>query len=165
MSPKELKNDPVFEWPLWAEAYALVVAGPLTVVSMGLMVWLVLRQRDTLTDGYIGPLLIIIAFLSSFFIAALLFLDATRRVLNKKAEALSYASSAHLMLTLPAATYLLVGFFQEREFFINDLVRVFHTGEMNIDALLLVWLILHTYFALVLALADHTSRYLYNQNA
>lgn len=152
----------VFEWPMWAEAYAYGIAIPMAFASFGLMLWLIRYRTDIFDPEFIGAILLMIAFISSFLLSGVLFASCAERVWHQKSDALSYASSAHLMSILPAAFLLMIGFVNEQELFLNELMNFLRTGVWNIDALLTAWVILHTPFMAILALADNTNRFAEN---
>jgi hypothetical protein len=155
----------VFEWPIWAEAYAFGVAIPLAFASFGLMIWLIRNQTAVLDSEFIGAILLMIAFIASFLMSGVLFASCAERVWHQKSDALSFASSAHMMSILPAAFILMIGFVRENELFLNGLADFMRTGQWNIDAIMLAWVLFHTPFMTLLSLADNTNRFADNGNS
>lgn len=149
----------VFEWPFWAQVYAYGIAIPMSLASFGLIIWFITQRSNIFDTEFVGAILLMLAFLSSFLMSGVLFVWCAERVWHRKSEALSYASSAHLMSMLPAVFILVIGFVGEQKAFLNELTTFVRTGEWNIDALLLAWVILHTPFMAALALVDNTYRF------
>lgn len=149
-----------FEWPRWALAYTYLVAIPMVFISLGIGVRLIYDYRDILSEGSLGGLLLLIAFLLSFVIGALMFAVGAQRVLSNESEALIYTASGHMMLLLPSLTILLVEFWRYQNTFINDINRGLTENRLTLDMIFIIWLVVHAYFALFLAFTDNTTRFI-----
>lgn len=150
----------VFEWPTWAQAYAYIVAVPMIFVSLGIAVRLIMDYSYIFEVEATGSIFLLIAFLLSFLIGALLFLVAAQRIITKQSEALNFAASGHLMLLLPTMTILLVEFSQQRDIFIFDLNEALSERQLSLYIVFTIWLVIHAYFALFLSLVDNTTRFI-----
>ncbi len=150
----------VFEWPRWALAYTYLVAIPMVFISLGIGVRIIYDYRDIFSEGSLGTLLLLISFLLAFIIGALMFAVGAQRVLNNESEALTFTASGHLMLLLPTLTILLVEFWQYENALISDLNKGLTENRLTLDMIFIVWLLVHAYFALILAFMDNTTRFL-----
>lgn len=153
-------SSQIFEWPRWALAYAYIVAIPMTFISLGIGGQLAYDYSYIFTAGSAGSLLLLIAFLLSFVIGSLLFAVGAQRVLTNQSEALTFTASAHLMILLPTLTILLVEFWRAEHLFISELNTALTNSRLNLEVVFIIWLVIHAYFALFLALVDNTSRFI-----
>ncbi len=145
-------------WPLWVKIYAVIVGAPMVAVSLALTLWIVLIGfGDTLTAAnLVGRLLISGVYIIAFMTTAGLFFIGVRRIIFNKSEALLYAATGHLLLSMPAAMFAAVSYLRQPNIFINDLIATFNEVALNQPSRLLLWIVFHTYLALWLSLSDRT---------
>lgn len=146
-------------WPLWTKIYAVIVGAPMVAVSLVLILWIVLMGfGDTLaTTNSVGRWLISGVYVVAFVTTAWLFFMGVRRIVLDKPEALLYTATGHLLLAMPAAMFAIVSYIRQPLPFISDLNRTIDDGSMTQPTRFLLWVVFHTYLALVLSLSDRSS--------
>ncbi len=149
-------------WPLWAKVYAVVVGAPMVSVALGLALWLTLTRFDgALIDRpVVASWILIVTVFLNFLTAAWLFYVAIRRTVAGQPEALILAAAGHVLVTIPPLVTLMVGFVLDAEQLLHALSSAVTDRTFVLELKLIVWVLLHTYLALFLSLADNTSRVL-----
>lgn len=146
-------------WPLWVKVYAVVVATPMVVASGAIALWIVLTEfGGSFEDASsTGAVLMIGVFVIAFIFTAVLFISAIKRIIFDEVEALILAATGHLMLAIPAVVFVIISFIDNQNRFVADVEDTIEGLTLNPETRLILWLVFHTYIALILALYDNTS--------
>lgn len=143
-------------WPLWTKIYAVVVGVPMVGISLALTLWIVLLGLGDAIDApsTLGRMLIAGVYLVAFITTAWLFAASIWRIVTQRSEALLYAATGHLLLAMPAGMFVAVSYVRQPIDFINDIDGVLDGEPLNQAVRFVMWVVVHTYFALFLSLSD-----------
>ena len=146
-------------WPQWAKFYGVFVSVPMAFFSLGIVGWIIATSFGGLFEDVTGPGVIIMSavFVIAFLFTAWLFAVSAQRLWTNQTEALIFSSTGHLMLAIPAIVFTMIGFMRNENVYVANLEESVESFELNWQASLVLWMVVHTYLALWLAMADNTS--------
>lgn len=146
-------------WPTWSKVYTAMIATPMIFLSLGIALWIVRTNLGGSLDESVGSTgtITVAVFMLAFVFTAWLFALAVQRVLTEKPEALVFAATGHLMLSIPAMVFSVIAFVQNDTLYLAELQNAVEALEPTSEAVLLLWMLFHAYMGLFLAMADNTS--------
>lgn len=148
----------MIQWPMWAKIYSVVVAIPMVPTALLVAFWLVQSRFDGLIrdDVFVASLILMGSFVAAFGVGAWLFFIGAKRVWQQWPEALMFASTGHLMVALPAAVFLGALYSSDSRQFLVDIGNALADANPSREVVLIAWVLVHVYAALVVGLADNT---------